>query len=46
MITGVDIKQENFKPLNKEYNEEKKAALMRLFCSKHNLEFYLMSISF
>jgi len=31
MIIGPAIKQENFRPLNKESDGEKKAALMRLF---------------
>ena len=31
MITGVAIKQENFRPLNKEYNEVKKSRINAAF---------------
>ena len=34
MITGVAIKQENSKPLNKEYNEVKKSRINAAFLFK------------
>ena len=46
MITGLAIKQENFRPLNR-INEIKKAAVNAAFFIKTEmLEIYLISISF